>query len=238
MKLTKKAKAFLMSTMIIATLGSIVGCSSNNSDSTYNKVDSAKTEKLTSDNKKTLVIDVRSSDEYAKGHLVDAINIPFDEFKEKINELDGYKDQKIILICNTGNKSGKGAQMLVDNGFKKVYNAEDGMDKFDYSTVTYTNVTGSEFENMIAKNKNAVIIDVRDAKDYEKSHIENSINIPIDDFESRFNELEEYKGKDILIYCSIGRRSAKAAGILENNGYTNVYNAVDGVTEYDFKLVK
>ena len=96
----------------------------------------------------------------------------------------------------------------------------------------------SEFENMIAKNKNAVIIDVRDAKDYEKSHIENSINIPIDDFESRFNELEEYKGKDILIYCSIGRRSAKAAGILENNGYTNVYNAVDGVTEYDFKLVK
>ena len=63
--------------------------------------------------------------------------------------------------------------MLVDNGFKKVYNAEDGMDEFDYSTVTYTNVTGSEFENMIAKNKDAVIVDVRDAKDYEKSHIEN-----------------------------------------------------------------
>ena len=120
MKLTKKAKALIMSTMIIATLGSMVGCSSNKSDSTYNKVDSAKTEKLTSDNEKTLVIDVRSADEYAKGHLADAINIPFDEFKEKINELDGYKDQKVILICHTGNKSGKGAQMLVDNGFKKV----------------------------------------------------------------------------------------------------------------------
>ena len=159
-------------------------------------------------------------------------------FSKKINELDGYKDQKIILICNTGNKSGKAAQMLVDNGFNKVYNAEDGMDEFDYSTVTYTNVTGSEFENMIAKNKDAIIVDVRDAKDYEKSHIENSINIPIDEFESRFNELEEYKGKDILIYCSIGRRSAKAAGILIDNGYTNVYNVVDGVTEYDFKLVK
>ena len=51
-------------------------------------------------------------------------------------------------------------------------------------------------------------------------------------------KLEEYKGKDILIYCSIGRRSAKAAGILIDNGYTNVYNVVDGVTEYDFKLVK
>ena len=85
--------------------------------------------------KKTLVIDVRSVDEYAKGHLADAINIPFDKFEEKINELDGYKGQKIILICNTGNKSGKAAQMLVDNGFNKVYNAEDGMDEFDYSTV-------------------------------------------------------------------------------------------------------
>ena len=107
MKLTKKAKVLIMSTMIIATLGSMVGCSSNKNDSTYNKVDSAKTEKLTSDNEKTLVIDVRSADEYAKGHLADAINIPFDEFKEKINELDGYKDQKVILICHTGNKSEK-----------------------------------------------------------------------------------------------------------------------------------
>lgn len=238
MKLTQKTKTLIMSTMITLTLGSMIGCSSNKSNSTYNKVDSAKIEKLTSDNEKTLVIDVRSAEEYAKGHLADAINIPFDELEEKINELDGYKNQKVILICNTGNKSGKGAQILVDNGFKKVYNAEEGMDEFDYSTVTYTNVTGSDFENMIAKNKDAVILDVRDAKDYEKSHIENSINIPIDEFESRFNELEEYKGKDILIYCSIGRRSAKAAGILIDNGYTNVYNVVDGVTEYDFKLLK
>ena len=76
------------------------------------------------------------------------------------------------------------------------------------------------------------------AKDYDKSHIENAINIPIDEFESRINELKDYKDKEILIYCSVGRRSAQAAGILENNGYNNVSNSVDGVKEYEFKLVK
>ncbi|MGL5692632.1 MAG: rhodanese-like domain-containing protein, partial [Peptostreptococcaceae bacterium] len=134
--------------------------------------------------------------------------------------------------------SGKAGKMLVDKGFKKVYNAEDGMDEFEYKTVTYTNVTGSEFEEMVAEDKNAVILDVRDAKDFDKSRVENAINIPIDEFEARKGELEKDKDKTILIYCSIGRRSAEVAEILSKDGYTKVYNAVDGVKEYDFKLVK
>ena len=238
MKLNKRIKVLSVGMLLVLTLSSVVGCSSNNEGSSYSDIDSTKTLELVEENEKTLVIDVRDTDAYAKGHLANAINIPFDEFESKIADLEGYKDQDIILICNTGNKSGKAAKMLVDKGFSKVYNAEDGMEEFDYKTVKYNNVTGSEFEKLVEENKDAVILDVRDAKDYDKGHIENSINIPIDEFESRINELKDYKDKDILIYCSVGRRSAQAAEILENNGYNNVSNSVDGVKEYEFKLVK
>lgn len=238
MKLNKKYKVLSIGLTLALTLGSIVGCSSNKSTSTdgYQKIDAAKTEELVGNQEKTLVIDVRDIEKYNDGHLENAINIPFDEFEENIDELKGYENQNIIIICNTGNKSGKASKMLVDNGFKKVYNAEDGMDEYDYAKVTYENITGEEFEKIASDNKDVVIVDVRDSKDYDKSRVENSINIPIDEFESKYNELD--KDKEILIYCSIGRRSAQAANTLKENGYEKVYNAVDGVKEYEFKLVK
>ncbi len=238
MKLNKRLKVLAVGMLFVLTLSSIVGCSSNNGESGYGDIDSTKALKLVEENEKTLVIDVRGADAYAEGHLANAINIPFDEFEDKVADLEGYKDQTIILICNTGNKSGKAAKMLVEKGFTNVYNAEDGMDEFDYKTVKYNNITGSEFEKLVEENKDAVILDVRDTKDYDKGHVENSINIPIDEFESRINELKDYQDKEILIYCSVGRRSAQAAEILENSGYKDISNSVDGVKEYEFKLVK
>ena len=186
--------------------------------------------------KNTLVIDVRDADAYAEGHLTNAINIPFDEFEEKIADLEGYKDQTIVLICNTGNKSGKAGKMLVDKGFTKVYNAEDGMDEFDYDTVKYTNVTGSEFEKLAAEKTDAVIIDLRDAKDFEKGSVKNSIHIPMDEFEVQAKEKLKDKNQEILLYCNTGTRTAEASQILEKNGYTNVVNSIDGVKEYKFNL--
>ena len=186
--------------------------------------------------KETLVIDVRGADAYAKGHLANAINIPFDEFEGKISDLEGYKDQTIVLICNTGNKSGKAGKMLVDKGFTKVYNAEDGMEEYDYDTVTYTNVTGSEFEKLAAEKTDAVVLDLRDAKDFEKSSVENAVNIPMDEFEAKASEKLKDKNQEILLYCNTGNRTSEASQILEKNGYTNVVNSIDGVKEYEFKL--
>ena len=235
MKLNKKFKVLSVGMLLVVTLSSAMGCSKGSSEA-YNEIDSTKTVELIGETKNTLVIDVRDADAYAEGHLTNAINIPFDEFEEKIADLEGYKDQTIVLICNTGNKSGKAGKMLVDKGFTKVYNAEDGMDEFDYDTVKYTNVTGSEFEKLAAEKTDAVIIDLRDAKDFEKGSVKNSIHIPMDEFEVQAKEKLKYKNQEILLYCNTGTRTAEASQILEKNGYTNVVNSIDGVKEYKFNL--
>ena len=235
MKLNKKFKVLSVGMLLVVTLSSAMGCSKGSSEA-YNEIDSTKTVELIGETKNTLVIDVRDADAYAEGHLTNAINIPFDEFEEKIADLEGYKDQTIVLICNTGNKSGKAGKMLVDKGFTKVYNAEDGMDEFDYDTVKYTNVTGSEFEKLAAEKTDAVIIDLRDAKDFEKGSVKNSIHIPMDEFEVQAKEKIKDKNQEILLYCNTGTRTAEASQILEKNGYTNVVNSIDGVKEYKFNL--
>lgn len=235
MKLNKKFKVLSVGMLLVVTLSSAMGCSKGSSEA-YNEIDSTKTVELIGETKNTLVIDVRDADAYAEGHLTNAINIPFDEFEEKTADLEGYKDQTIVLICNTGNKSGKAGKMLVDKGFTKVYNAEDGMDEFDYDTVKYTNVTGSEFEKLAAEKTDAVIIDLRDAKDFEKGSVKNSIHIPMDEFEVQAKEKLKDKNQEILLYCNTGTRTAEASQILEKNGYTNVVNSIDGVKEYKFNL--
>ena len=234
MKLNKRIKTLSVLTLVVMTLSSVVGCSSNKGGEGYSDIDSAKTVELVGETKETLVIDVRDAEAYAKGHLVNAINIPFDEFEGKISDLEGYKNQTIVLICNTGNKSGKAGKMLADNGFTKVYNAQDGMDEYDYDTVTYTNVTGKEFEKLVSETKDAVVLYLRDAKDFKKSSLGSSINIPFDEFESKLGEFD--KDKEILLYCNTGTRTSEASQILEKNGFTKVVNSIDGVKEYDFNL--
>lgn len=236
MKLNKKFKVLSLGMLLVVTLSSAIGCSSKESEKTYNKIDSAKTVELANEAKETLVIDVRGADAYKKGHLANAINIPFDDFEGKISDLEGYKDQTIVLICNTGNKSGKAGQMLVDKGFTKVYNAEDGMEEYDYDTVKYTNVTGSEFEKLATEDKDTVILDLRDAKDFEKSSVENAVNIPMDEFEAKAKKELKNKDQEILLYCNTGTRTSEASQILEKDGYTNIINSIDGVKEYEFKL--
>ena len=194
--------------------------------------------KQNSDKKKdeVLIIDVRSPEEYKAGHIPNAININVDEFENRLDELKDYKDTPIITYCNSGSKSGTAAEILVDNGFQDVTNA-DGVKEFDYDLVHYDEVTGSAFESFIEENKDIVVVDVRPAKQAEaEGMIEGAINIPFDEVEQNLDKLP--KDKTIALYCNTGTKSAEVAKQLEGLGYENVVNSIEGVKEYSFSLVK
>lgn len=79
-----------------------------------------------------------------------------------------------------------------------------------------------------------VLLDVRTEEEFATGHITNAINIPVDELEFRFNELEDRKAK-ILVYCKSGRRSVIACEILAERGFTNVYN-MGGVVDWPYGL--
>ncbi|WP_112354112.1 rhodanese-like domain-containing protein [Shewanella benthica] len=68
------------------------------------------------------VIDVRTAEEFAAGHLDKAINIPFEQIAAKINTLDIAKDTHIVLYCRSGRRSGIAFDTLVAEGFTQSYN--------------------------------------------------------------------------------------------------------------------
>lgn len=254
MKVINNFKVLGIVSILILSLGFIAGCSSKNkvnntiqqSEETkgYENIDGKQTEKLLNSDKDVLIIDVRSEYEYEKGHLLNAINLPYDDdddFKSELNEIIDYKDKTVLVYCRSGNRSEKAAVKLVDNGFKNVKNVTDGVDEYDYKLVKVDNITGREAEKMInddKHDKDLIILDVREPKDFNNGHLLNAINIPIEDIDKRMDELRNYKSKDIIVYCNTGRKSAEVAEKLVEHGFTDVTNIVDGVSEYDFKLVK
>lgn len=84
-------------------------------------------------------------------------------------------------------------------------------------------------EELLDNNKDILIIDVRDADEYEKNHIRNAINIPYKEIDSHIEELMQYQDKPILIYCQAGNRSQIVAEKLQQLGFTKVYVINDGV---------
>ncbi len=81
-------------------------------------------------------------------------------------------------------------------------------------------------------NKGALLVDVREKDEvfelaYDVSKI---INIPLSEFEKRFNEIP--KDHDVVMVCKSGGRSLRAAGFLVNHGYRNVVNMQQGIARW------
>lgn len=71
------------------------------------------------------VIDVRTPGEYSTGHIPGSANIPLNELPGQIGKLD--KEEPVLVVCLSGNRSNQAAEYLKGRGFKKIYNLTGGM---------------------------------------------------------------------------------------------------------------
>jgi rhodanese-related sulfurtransferase len=69
-------------------------------------------------------IDVRTEAEYAGGHGTNAAHFPLDALENDLSKLD--KNKPVYVICQTGRRSQKGAEILQKAGFKEIYNIIGG----------------------------------------------------------------------------------------------------------------
>ena len=77
------------------------------------------------------------------------------------------------------------------------------------------------------------LVDVRTHEEYEVSHLKNAQNICVtsDDFKKKVATLD--KQKPVYVYCKKGGRSAQAASILKEMGFTKVYDLQGGITSWE-----
>jgi len=72
-----------------------------------------------------VVIDVRTPEEYAAGHIPGALNIPFDQVAQRISEVDA--PHGVALYCMVGPRARKGESALLSAGYTSVLHLEGGL---------------------------------------------------------------------------------------------------------------
>ncbi len=113
-----------------------------------------------------------------------------------------------------------------------------GMRLVKKSSVLFNDIEPNEVCNYIASNPGTVLLDVRTKDEYngkanpDFGRLKNAINIPIQELDQRLNELDAYKGKQIIVYCSHSKRSPQASYRLTQNGFTHVTNMAGGISEW------
>jgi rhodanese-related sulfurtransferase len=85
--------------------------------------------------------------------------------------------------------------------------------------------------NLINKDE-AVVVDIRDRKDFGEGRITGSVNIPLNSLKSRVGELSKFKDKQIIVADKMGQHSAMAVKQLNAEGFSNVVRLNGGVADW------
>ena len=82
-------------------------------------------------------------------------------------------------------------------------------------------------------NEQFVILDVRTPEEFADGHIENAINIDVNSGQFREDISKLNKNDTYLVYCRSGRRSDNARDIMEELGFSDVYNMTGGIIDWE-----
>ncbi|MDQ3279479.1 MAG: rhodanese-like domain-containing protein [Bacteroidota bacterium] len=114
--------------------------------------------------------------------------------------------------------------------------AHCGMQLVPASSITFRNISPATICDYIKEHPETVLLDVRTRAEYEGKASPNfgtlkgAINIPIQELSQRLLELQKFRNKEILVFCSHNHRSPQAAYLLTQNGFTKVANMFGGMS--------
>jgi rhodanese-related sulfurtransferase len=77
--------------------------------------------------KDLVVLDVRTPEEYAAGHVPGAINVPHDQVEARLGELRKFQGQDVVVYCKSGRRAGMALSVLEKAGFQRLGHLEGDM---------------------------------------------------------------------------------------------------------------
>ena len=176
-----------------------------------------------------VILDVRSADEFSKGHIPNSIFIGIDGgFAPWVGTLIGDTQHPIILVTPEGREE-ETITRLSRVGFDNTLGYLEGgitawtAARKDIEQIE--NITAAQLQTKIEKG--AALFDVRKENEYDSVHIPNATLIPLDKINESLNHHDFEKA--FYLHCAGGYRSMIALSILKNRGFHGGVNVVGGM---------
>jgi glyoxylase-like metal-dependent hydrolase (beta-lactamase superfamily II)/rhodanese-related sulfurtransferase len=181
-----------------------------------------------------VLVDGRTPEEFALGHLRRAVNIGLEGRYAEFAGSVLPSDVDIVLVTEPGQEL-EGKNRLARIGFDRVigYLAEPYQVMFAHEddVQVASRLTAKAFDERASHVRNLQIVDVRNPGEVEAGSIPNAIPIPVGQLPARLVELDA--GKPTVVYCAGGYRSSVAASLLRQHGFTDVSDILGGYGAWD-----
>lgn len=220
----------------------------------YKGISVADLAKKTRENDSFTIIDLRNAENFEAEHILNSRNVPFSDFEIFIEEMNNQEEYVLVDDIGLTPNEKTAIDFLTSAGFENIYFLEGGLfgwkNEFqptvssgnpysfaDQSKVSY--IISDDLKDMILKENNLYIIDLRASSEFSAGHISKAINIPLADLEIRHGEI--LPGKKIIVYDNDVLGAFRGAVRLFDAGIMNVFALSDGLNvwkEKGFEVVK
>lgn len=102
-------------------------------------------------NQGALLLDVRTDEQFAEGHIIDARHIKGSDLESSVDSLKKYREKPIIVYCESGATSAAAARVLKAEGFAKVANLKGGLQAWRQDNLPLVKETGKGNGNRSGK---------------------------------------------------------------------------------------
>jgi hydroxyacylglutathione hydrolase len=182
------------------------------------------------------VVDTRDDQQFARGTLRGAYNIPlsgsFATWSGALLDLE----QKVIVLADPGREEEAVTRLgrigidqvvgYVRGGFATV--ASSGRDDL---VQTGTQITIAELREQLAGPDAPLVVDVRTPGEWKAGHIEGAVHIPLIELQNRLDELP--KDRMLAVLCRTSNRSASAVSVLRRSGFDQVEQVLGGMSKWE-----
>ena len=176
-----------------------------------------------------LLIDGRDPEEFARGHLRQAINVGlagrYAEFAGSIVP----SDTDIVLLTDPGQER-EGKNRLARIGFDRVIghlaDPYQAMLEHEDELQIASRLTAASLDDRIRSIPDLQLVDVRNPGELEAGTLEGAVNIPVGQLPGRIDELDVTR--PTVVYCAGGYRSSVAASLLRQRGFVDVSDLIGG----------
>lgn len=177
-----------------------------------------------------LILDTRTPEAFAVGHIPDSLNISLDgHFAQWVGELIVNIDQPILLITDIGREE-EAITRLARVGYDHTIGyLAGGFSTWTQHAQPIQTVERINAETMAQEYASKpLIVDVRKKSEFDTEHVVGAINIPLNQLYQQIDRLP--KETPFIVYCAGGYRSMIAASILQQNGLYHFKDVVGGYT--------
>ncbi|MCB0929417.1 MAG: rhodanese-like domain-containing protein [Mycolicibacterium insubricum] len=181
-----------------------------------------------------LLLDGRSPEEFAQGHLRGAVNVALDGRYAEFAGSVIPPDTDIVLVIDHGQEL-EGKNRLARIGFDRVIgyleHPKTTMAAHADDVQRASRLTAQAFQERTRDVAGLQIVDVRNPGETEDGMVPGAVNIPVGQLPARSGELDP--NRPTVVYCAGGYRSSVAASLLRQRGFADVSDILGGYTAWD-----